>query len=92
MVARRRSHKFSLFKTKMAAVARTLNPVLVACADPGDADVVKGVLAGIFGACSASFSAKKVEDVLHTQGVCDVELLKLSALLDHFQLCYMETR
>jgi hypothetical protein len=100
VVARRRKqaknsckqlHQDKKTASRMAAVARTLNPVLVASAYPGDADVVKGVLAGIFGACSASFSAKKIEDVLHNQGVCDVELLgrlTMSALLDHFQLCY----
>ena len=72
---------------------RVLNPLLMACSEPSNEDVVRGILAVIFGAAGPRFAAKKLEERLHTHDLCCVALLQqltISAMLEHFAMSYGE--
>ena len=72
---------------------RILHPMLTSCTEPDNEDVVRGILAVIFGASGPKFAAKKLEERLHTHEMCAINLLEqitFAALLDHFQMSYGE--
>ena len=74
-------------------MARVLNPLLVACDEPDNEEVVRGILGGLFGAAGPRFAAKKMEERLHAHDVCCVQLLRqltVAVLLEHFQMSYGE--
>lgn len=54
----------------------TLVDTLENCAAPDDQDVVKGVLAAIFGGLPADMRGRKYEDVLRKEDMCRVRLLR----------------
>jgi hypothetical protein len=55
---------------------RTMNETLARCKTPTDQDVVRGLLASLFAGAGPSFAAKKLEERLADQDMCDVFLLQ----------------
>ena len=72
---------------------RTMNVTLSSCAAPQDQDVVKGLLAAVFATAGPIFAAKKLEDALHAQDMCDVAVLEqvtVAVLMAHLGMTFGE--
>jgi hypothetical protein len=77
----------------MAQTLRVMDSRLAACDTPDDSDVVKGILAVLFSNGGAKFAAKRMEDKLQAQDMCDVtslQSLTIAVMLSHFQFTYGE--